>query len=268
MRIMMIGDVVGRPGRTVLREHLADLKKRFRADRVVVNGENASGGNGLTEKNARQLLALDIDVLTMGNHVWKQRETVDYIGGYPQIVRPLNYPKNAPGRGYAFYDWAGVRACVLNASGQTFMEALDSPFAAIDAAMAEIRANSDIFLVDFHAETTSEKIAMGYYLDGKASAVVGTHTHVQTADARILPGGTAYITDLGMTGPLNGVIGVKKDIILHQMITKMPARYEVEKEKPWQLGGVVIDVDPVTGRASRIERIYEIYEDDERKAKA
>ena len=148
------------------------------------------------------------------------------------------------------------------------MPPLDCPFQKAEEILVEIGDTADIVVLDFHAETTSEKLAMGYYLDGRADIVVGTHTHVQTADARILPGGTAYITDLGMTGPLNGVIGVKKDIILHQMITKMPARYEVEKEKPWQLGGVVIDVDPVTGRASRIERIYEIYEDDERKAKA
>lgn len=261
MKIMMIGDVVSKPGRNVLREHLEELKEEYQADIVIVNGENASGGNGLTEKNARQLLALPVDVITMGNHVWKQKDTPDYIGNYPEIVRPINYPPKCPGQGYAFYDWGGIRACVLNASGQIFMEELDSPFTVIEGVLDEIKREADIFVVDFHAEATSEKIAMGYWLDGIASIVVGTHTHVQTADARVLPGGTAFITDLGMTGPLNGVLGVKKDIIVKKLVTKMPIRFEIEKEKPWQINGLVADIDETTGMARSAEAVYKIYED-------
>lgn len=260
MKVLMLGDVVGRAGRTALHDYLPALKEKYRADRVIVNGENASGGNGLTAKNAKQLLSFGVDAITMGNHVFKQRETAQYIDGFHRMVRPLNYPKGTPGRGYQFYNWDDVRVCVLNASGQAFMDNLDSPFAAIDEVLPEIKEKSDVLLVDFHAETTSEKIAMGFYLDGTAAAVVGTHTHVQTADARILPEGTAYITDLGMTGPLNGILGVKRDIIITQLKTKMPVRYEVERAKPWQINGVVIDIDETTGLARSIERIYEIYE--------
>lgn len=263
MRLLMIGDVVSKPGRRVLSEHLAELQAEYGVDVTIVNGENASGGNGLTEKNAKELLALPIDVITMGNHVWKQKDTVNYIGAYPQILRPLNYPDDSPGRGYGFFDWKGIRACVLNVSGQIFMEELDSPFGAVDRVLDEIAANADVFVVDIHAETTSEKIAFGYYLDGRASLVAGTHTHVQTADARVLPGGTAFITDLGMTGPLNGVLGVEKDIIIRKMRTKQPERFVIEKNKPWQINGVVVDVDEKTGRATWIERVYRIYEDEQ-----
>lgn len=261
MKVMMLGDVVGRAGRNVLKEHLGALREKYQADHVIVNGENASGGNGLTEKNANQLLSYGADVITMGNHVWKQRETADYIDDFTQMVRPLNYPLKTPGRGYRFYDWDGVRVCVLNASGQAFMDNLDSPFDSIEAALPEIQKNSDVFIVDFHAETTSEKLAMAFFLDGIAAAVVGTHTHVQTADARVLPKGTAAITDLGMTGPLNGILGVKKDIIIKQLTTKMPVRYEIERDKPWQVNGVIIDIDETTGLARQIDRIYEIYDE-------
>lgn len=261
MKILMLGDIVGRPGRQIVREYLPSIRKKLGADFVVANGENASGGNGLTEKNAKQLLAAPIDVLTMGNHVWKQRETRDYIDQYDRIVRPINYPPKTPGQGSHIYDHDGVRIGVLNMSGQSFMDNLDSPFTAADRVVPALLANSDVLLVDFHAETTSEKIAMGYYLDGQASAVVGTHTHVQTADARVLPKGTAFITDLGMTGPLNGVLGVKAEIIIEQLTTKMPVRYEIERQMPWQLNGVLIDVDEKTGRARHIERVYEIFDE-------
>jgi metallophosphoesterase (TIGR00282 family) len=262
MKILMIGDIVGRPGRQVIRSYLPSVKAALQADFVVANGENASGGNGLTEKNARQLLSAPVDVLTMGNHVWRQKETREYIDQYNRIVRPLNYPPGTPGQGYHIYDFKDLRIGVLNMSGQSFMDNLDSPFTAADQAVPKLLEASDLLLVDFHAETTSEKIAMGYYLDGQATAVVGTHTHVQTADARILPKGTAYITDLGMTGPLNGVLGVKAEIILEQLTTKMPVRYEIERQMPWQLNGVLIDVDENTLKARSIERVYKIFEED------
>ncbi|MEG0310934.1 MAG: TIGR00282 family metallophosphoesterase [Eubacterium sp.] len=222
MKLLMIGDVVSRPGRTVLKEQLDNIIDEYAIDFTIVNGENASGGNGITEKNAKELLNLNIDVMTMGNHVWNQKEMVHYIDKYPKIVRPLNYPEPCPGKGYDFYECQGKRICVMNLSGQIFMPELDSPFNLFDRVYPELEGKYDLLVIDFHAEATSEKIAFGYYLDGKATVVVGTHTHVQTADNRILQGGTAYITDLGMTGPLNGVIGVEKDIIINNMITKRP----------------------------------------------
>lgn len=259
---MMIGDVSGRPGRKILKENLERLKAELEADFVVANLENASGGNGINEKNLKDLLTLPIDAVTMGNHVWGQRDTKDYIDRYPMMVRPLNMPEGVPGKGYAFFECSGKRICVLNLSGQSFMKNMDSPFPYLKRALGEIEEKSDILLVDFHAETTSEKLAMGYFLDETAAAVVGTHTHVQTADNRVLPGGCAYITDLGMTGALNAVLGVKKEIILEQMLTGMPIRYEIELKKPWQLNGALIEIDDKTNRAVSISRIYEIYEED------
>lgn len=261
MRILMIGDVVSTPGRTVLKTHLTELIDSYEIDFTIVNGENASGGNGITEKNAKELLALPIDVMTMGNHVWQQREMENYIDKFPQIVRPLNYPEPCPGKGYDFYKWKDKRICVMNLSGQVFMPELESPFNLFNKHWPRIKEQCDLLIVDFHAEATSEKIAFGYFLDGKASIVVGTHTHVQTADNRILPNGTAYMTDLGMTGPLNGVIGVQKEIIIHNMLTKRPQRFSIEKNKPWQLNGAIIDIDEATNKPLSIERVYRIYEE-------
>lgn len=260
MKILMIGDVSGRPGRKILTEHLPDIVRETGADFTVANLENASGGNGITEKNLKTLLNLPIDAVTMGNHVWGQKETIAYIDRYPMMVRPANYPDSAPGRGWTYFEKNGKRICVLNLSGQVYMNNMDSPFPILDSIITELVENCDILLVDFHAEATSEKLACGYYLEGTAAAVVGTHTHVQTADNRVLPGGTAYITDLGMTGPLNGILGVRKNIILETMVTKLPKRYEIELERPWQFNGVLIDIDDETNKAVRIDRIYRIYE--------
>ena len=186
---------------------------------------------------------------------------VNYIEKFPRIIRPLNYPAPCPGKGYDFFEHSGKTICVMNLSGQIFMPELDSPFNLFSRVWPEIEGKFDLLIVDFHAEATSEKIAFGYYLDGKASIVVGTHTHVQTADERILPGGTAYITDLGMTGPLNGVIGVEKDIIIGNMVTKRPERFVIEKARPWQINGIVVEVDDMTNQPVKIERIYRIYEE-------
>lgn len=261
MKILMLGDVVSRPGRTLLKEHLEKIIAELQIDFTVVNGENASGGNGITEKNAKELFNLPIDVMTMGNHVWNQKEMVNYIERYPKIIRPLNYPEPCPGKGYDFFEYQGKIICVMNLSGQIFMPELDSPFNLLAKVLPEIEGKYDLLIVDFHAEATSEKIAMGYYLDGKAAIVVGTHTHVQTADERILPKGTAYITDMGMTGPLNGVIGVEKEIILNNMMTKRPERFVIEKAKPWQINGIVVEIDEVSNKAVSIERLYRVYED-------
>lgn len=261
MKILMIGDVVGRPGRKLLLRELNNIKKELGVDFIVANLENASGGNGITEKNLKQLLNTPIDVVTMGNHTFNQRETIDYIENYPNMLRPINYPDIVPGKGYTIVEKDGVKIGVINASGQAMMGDMDSPFPIIDAILEDLEKECDIILIDFHAETTSEKIAFGYNYDGHVSGIVGTHTHVQTADNRVLPEGTAYITDLGMTGPLNGVIGVKKDIILNKLKTKIPGRFEIELEYPWQLNGALIDVDEKTGKARSIERVYRIYED-------
>ena len=260
MRVLMLGDICSTPGRTVIKEHLQEIIDETAADFVTVNGENASGGHGLTEKNAKDLLSLPIDCITMGNHVWNQKETEGYIGDYEQMVRPANYPEPCPGRGYTFLKWKDWTVAVANLSGQTFMPALDSPFRTFDKIYEKIKGKADILLVDFHGETTSEKIAFGYHLDGRATVVVGTHTHVQTADNRILPKGTAYITDMGMTGCLNGVIGVQKDIVIQNMMTMRPKRFEMEKNKPWQINGVLVEIDEATKQAINIQRIYKIYE--------
>ncbi|MGL4606440.1 MAG: TIGR00282 family metallophosphoesterase [Eubacteriaceae bacterium] len=259
MRILILGDVYGRPGRTILKKEIFNLIKNNAIDFTIINGENASGGNGLTEKNARELLELPIDVITMGNHVWQQKDFTSSIEKFHQIVRPLNYPEPCPGNGLAFFEFKEKRICVLNLSGQIFMPSLDSPFKRIREVMTEVKEKSDIIIVDFHAEATSEKIAFGYYLDGFATAVYGTHTHVQTADERILPHGTAYITDLGMTGPLDGVIGVDKEIIIENMVSKRPVRFVTATGKI-QINGIILDIDDKTCQAKDIKRIYEIYE--------
>lgn len=261
MRIMMLGDVYSRPGRTVLKEHLEELIREYRVDFTVVNAENASGGNGITEKNLKELMTLPIDAFTMGNHVWQQRETENFIDNYPNMVRPANYPEPCPGKGYTTIKKNGVTIGIINLSGLVYMPQMGTcPFATFDQIYDKSAKDAHILLVDFHGEATSEKIAFGYFADGRASVVVGTHTHVQTADARVLPGGTAHITDLGMTGALNSVIGVKKEIIVQSMVTKRPVHFEAELEKPWQINGIVVDVDKTTGKAASIERIYRVFE--------
>ncbi len=260
MNILMIGDVCSTPGRTLLKEQLSALVEEFKADFVVINGENLSGGRGITEKNAQEMLQLPVDAITLGNHAWDQLETENYIDNYPQIVRPLNYPEPCPGRGVAYFEKCGKTVAVVNLIGDALMPALMPCFYTMNTLYPEIKKNSDILLIDLHAEATAEKIAFGYFMDTKATAVVGTHTHVQTADARVLAGGTAYITDLGMTGALNGVIGVGKDVVINNSLTKINRHFKQEKSKPWQLNGVCIQVDDKTNRAVSIERIYRIFD--------
>ncbi|MCL6611935.1 MAG: TIGR00282 family metallophosphoesterase [Peptococcaceae bacterium] len=255
MRLLMIGDIVGRPGRRAVRQNLPALVSQFGIDVVIANGENAAGGNGITREVAQELFSCGVDVITMGNHVWNQKEIYAYINQEARIVRPANYPPGAPGRGSGiFRTRSGIELGVINISGRIFMQELDCPFRKADELISQLKSRVGIIFVDFHAEASSEKMAMGWYLDGRVTAVCGTHTHVQTADERILPGGTAYITDVGMTGPRNSVIGVKKEPVIEKFITQMPRRFEVA-EGLYQFNAVLVDIDGDSCRAAAIERI-------------
>jgi hypothetical protein len=259
----MIGDVVGRIGRRVISNLLPHLKDKQNIDFVIANAENAAGGFGLTDKVAKELFGYGIDVLTSGNHIWNKKEVYQLLEEEERILRPLNYPIGVPGRGYVFLKGKKADLAVVNLCGRVFLTNIDCPFRAIMEEIEEIRSRARCIFVDMHAEVTSEKIAMGYFLDGKVSAVVGTHTHVQTADERILSGGTAYLTDVGMTGPKDGVIGIKKDIILKRFLTSIPLRLDVAKGKGI-FSGVLIDINEETGEALEIKRLnFEIDEDKE-----
>ncbi len=257
MKILFIGDVVGRPGRLALASRLNRLVDRHQIDLVVANGENAAAGFGLTADLARELFDLGVDVLTSGNHIWDKKELYDYLDSQKRLLRPANYPAGAPGRGHGiFATSAGIKVGILNLEGRVFMSNLECPFRTADALVEELRKQTPVILVDFHAEATSEKAALGCYLDGRVSALVGTHTHVPTADERVLPGGTAYITDVGMTGSRDSVIGIRKELAVDKFLSLLPVRFEVAK-KDSVVCGVVLTVDERTGRATGIERILE-----------
>jgi len=251
MKILFISDIFGKPGRDGLLARLQDLIEDFGADFVIANGENAASGAGITSKIAGKLLAGGVDVITMGNHVWRQREVFPFLDSSDRIVRPANYLPQNPGRGLTVVEKNGVKVAVVNMSGNLYIGAPSGAFQSIDPVLAGIPADVHHIFLDFHAEATSEKVAMGIYLDGRVTAVIGTHTHVQTADAKVLPKGTAYITDAGMTGPRNSVIGVKKEIILQRFLTEMPIRFEVADDDVW-IEGVVVTADD-EGRATAIE---------------
>lgn len=256
-RILFIGDIVGRPGRLALRELLPRLVGRYGPDLVIANGENAAGGFGITPEIAEEIRALHVDVITSGNHIWDKREVYDFLGASPWLLRPANYPQGSPGTGLGVYECAsGVKVAVVNIMGRVFMDCVESPFAVGMELVRKARQTTPVVVVDFHAETTSEKMALGWHLDGLASAVIGTHTHVQTADERVLTGGTAFITDAGMTGPSDSVIGIRKEIILERFLTHMPMRFEVAT-KGVELQGVFVAIDSSSGRALRIERVKE-----------
>ena len=254
MRILFVGDVVGAPGRRIARLRLKALKRDVGADLTIVNGENAAGGAGLTAATAEELFAAGADVITTGNHVWDKREALGLLDREPRILRPANYPEGSPGAGWVVVPAAETEVAVLNLMGRVFMPLVDDPFRAADRILDEIRSEARVVIVDFHAEATSEKMAFAWYLDGRVAAVLGTHTHVATADARILPGGTAFITDVGMTGPFNSVIGVKKEQAIERFRTSRSIPYETA-DGDVRLAAVHIDVDPVSGRALAIERI-------------
>ncbi len=256
MNLLFIGDIVGRPGRDLVRRHLRALAASRGADLVIANGENAAGGAGITRENMHEVLAAGVNVVTTGNHVWDKRETLEFIGNEPRLLRPANYPEGTPGAGsYVAVAGNGVRVGVVNVMGRVFLHNIDDPFRAADREIARVKdAGAQVVFVDMHAETTSEKQALCYYLDGKVAAVIGTHTHVQTADERILPGGTACLTDVGMTGPHDGVIGMDKDAVIARFVTGLPGRFETASGDP-RLNGVAITVDPAAGCATHIERI-------------
>lgn len=261
MKVLFIGDIVGSPGRAAIRLLLPKLKKRHKIDLSVANAENAAGGSGLTPRLAQELLGSGLDILTSGDHIWKRREILEVLDAEMRILRPANYPKGSPGRGYGvFKTTKGVAVAVINLEGRVFMSSLDCPFKRAEEIIAEVKDEAKVILVDMHAEATSEKIALGWFLDGRASAVLGTHTHIQTADQRILTKGTAYITDLGMAGPYDSVIGRKIEQILARFLTQMPVRFEMAKDNV-QMHGVVLDIDEKTGRARSIERIQEKLEE-------
>lgn len=255
MKLLFIGDIVGRPGRYALTHALDRLVDRHCVDLVVANGENAAAGFGLTPDIAKELFAAGVDVLTSGNHIWDKKDIFPYLDQQLRLLRPANYPPGLPGRGLGLYNTAaGIPVAVLNLEGRAFMNNLECPFRGADKLLEELGSRAKVILVDFHAETTSEKVSLGYYLDGRVSAVLGTHTHVQTADERILSGGTAYLTDVGMTGSRDSVIGIRKEEAIERFLTQLPVRFEVAKKDPF-LCAALVTVDEETGKALAIERI-------------
>jgi 2',3'-cyclic-nucleotide 2'-phosphodiesterase len=261
MRILFIGDIFGRPGRNIVKDRLPGIVRDHAINLIIANGENSAAGFGITPALAEELFELNVDVITTGNHVWDKREIIDYMNSANgneaslarRVLRPANYPVGSPGFGwYEGRTRSGIAYCVINLQGRVFMASNDDPFRFADQLLKQITAK--VILVDFHAEATSEKIAIGWYLDGRVTAVLGTHTHVPTADEQVLPGGTAVQTDVGMTGPYRGVIGVQKEQILARFLTNMPGRFEAATDDV-RLCAALIDCDPTTGRATAIERI-------------
>lgn len=261
IRVLLFGDVVGSAGQAVFQKHIARLRKEYNADAVIVNGENSADGKGITPKIVRFFKHHGVDVITTGNHIWQKKDVFPYLAEKKDLLRPANFPSMCPGTGMTTFTSKAYTVGVVNIQGRVFMrEHVDCPFRAMDSLLTYLQTKTHIIIVDFHAETTAEKAGMAYYLDGRVSAVVGTHTHVQTADERILPQGTAFITDLGMAGSLNSMIGMKKDAIIQHLISQMPTKFEVETTPPFILCGVVIDINPTTGKATHIERIKIIEE--------
>lgn len=257
IKILAIGDIIGKPGRKALSACLQEIKEREDIDVCIANGENSAGGIGITPPVAEELFSSGVDVITTGNHVWDKKEVKEIMGRRRHLLRPYNYPPGAPGPGYDLFEIKnGLQVGVLNLSGRVFMAALDCPFRKGEEAVRKMRESTGIIIIDIHAEATAEKAAIGWHFDGLVSAVFGTHTHVQTADERLLPGKTAYITDIGMTGSMDSVIGVDRRQVIQRFLTHMPARFQPESGNV-QISGVVIGIDPETGRALRIKRLQQ-----------
>ncbi|HAJ57644.1 MAG TPA: TIGR00282 family metallophosphoesterase [Candidatus Omnitrophica bacterium] len=258
MKILFIGDIVGSPGRAAVKELLPKIKQRERIDVVVANAENSAGGSGITPRTARDLFQSGCHVLTSGDHIWRRPEVIELLQKEANILRPANFPKMTPGRGsVVFKTDAGIKVGVICLLGRVFIDAMvELPFRVVSEELKALKEETNIILLDMHAEATSEKVAMGWFLDGEVSAVIGSHTHIQTADERILPKGTAYLTDAGMTGPYDSVIGRKKDRILEKFLTGMPTRFELGTEDV-QMHGAIVEIDESTGRALKIERVRE-----------
>jgi 2',3'-cyclic-nucleotide 2'-phosphodiesterase len=258
VRILLIGDVVGRSGRYSVTERLPELMQEWRLDFVVVNGENAAGGFGITEAIYKDLIGAGADAITLGNHAWDQKEALVFIGRAPRLIRPVNYPKGTPGRGAALIDARnGARVLVINAMGRVFMDPLDDPFAALEREVeaCPLKTGADVIMVDIHAEASSEKQAMGHFLDGKVSVVAGTHTHVPTADHRVLPGGTAFVTDVGMTGDYDSCIGMAKDEPVSRFLRRIPGSKFEPAQGPATLCGLAVEIDDRTGLATRVAAV-------------
>ncbi len=260
-RVLFIGDIIGSPGRSAVKKTLPEMKQFYNPNLIIANGENLAGGLGITPDTAKEIINSGIDLLTTGNHVWDKKEIIEYIDLDNRILRPANYPKGTPGKGFVVIkrtlSQQEISVAVINLSGRVFMEPLDNPFTIVQELLPLLQKESKIIILDFHAEATSEKIAMGRYLDGKVSAVLCTHTHVQTADETIFPGGTAYITDVGMTGPIDSVIGTKKDLVIKKFLTQMPVKFDVPSGDVL-VSAITVDIDPTTGYAVNIERISKV----------
>jgi 2',3'-cyclic-nucleotide 2'-phosphodiesterase len=255
VKVLFFGDVCGKPGREGLAAAVPRLRERFAADLVIANGENAAGGVGITERTANDIFRAGVDVITTGNHVYRHREVYGFLDECDRIVRPANYPVGNPGRGHVVVDAAGRRVAVINLSGAVMLKVARSPFTEADAILDRLEGDADVAIVDFHAEVTSEKVAMGWHLDGRVAAVIGTHTHVPTADARVLPGGTAHISDVGMTGSRNGVLGARRDQVLEALTTLMPVRFDGAEGDVW-INAVAVEVGD-DGLARSIDHVVE-----------
>lgn len=255
MKIMFIGDVVGSPGRDMVKKYLPQLKEKYRPNITIINGENAASGKGITEKIYKQFLEWGAQAVTLGNHAWDKKEIFDFIDHADYLVRPANFPEGTPGKGIVYLPYNGREIAIINLQGRTFMNPIDDPFRAADDLIAEAKQRTNVIFIDFHAETTSEKQALGWYVDGRVSCVVGTHTHTQTADERILPGGTGYITDTGMTGPYDAILGVEREAVIKKFLTGLPVRFEVEKKGNIQLSGFLAEIDETSGKTTKVERI-------------
>ncbi len=259
MNILIIGDIIGKPGRHAVHNCMERVKKDYTIDFTVANGENIAGGTGIQPDSFKGLLDTGVDVVTSGNHIWSKKEVKEIIGRDARLLRPHNYPSDAPGSGLGIFDCKGTPVAVLNLMGRTFINIpLDCPFKTADRALSEIQGKAKVIIVDMHGEATSEKRAMGWHLNGRVSSVTGSHTHIMTADEEILPGGTAYLTDIGMSGSPNSVIGMKQPQVLQRFITGMPARFEVSEELPYLFQAAVVSVDKETGKATKIERIRQL----------
>jgi len=259
MKVLFIGDIVGKTGRSAVKALLPSVVNKYKIELVVANGENAAGGFGITDKIADELFAYGVHVITTGNHVWDKKEFIPQISKIDRVLRPLNYPPGVPGYGSVLYSTnSGRKVGVINLSGRVFMANIDCPFRTGKEEVNKMREHTNLIIIDFHAEATSEKIAFGYFMDGKVSAIVGTHTHVQTADEKILPGGTAYLTDVGMTGPALSVIGIDVDQIIHRFLTNMPMRFETARGEGI-LSAMVIEIDDETGKALAVQRLQLSY---------
>lgn len=257
MKLLFIGDIVGKPGRRVLKELLPEYRRRQKIDAVIANAENAAAGSGITKKLAKEIFDSGVDIMTSGDHIWRRKQVYELFNETDRLLRPTNYPDGAPGSGSTVVELPNIgKIGVINLIGRVFMEPLDCPFAAAEKEVEKLRRSTPVIVVDMHAEATSEKVAMGWYLDGMVSAVLGTHTHIQTADEKILPQGTAYITDCGMTGPYDSVIGRDKDSILQRFLTQRPTRFHMAEEGE-EMHGVVIEIEEETGKAFSIKRVQE-----------